>query len=86
LLERAVQHSFNTLAILGASRSRWSEVQALRDAPTPLYFRRNCVLRAAPLLNAQGPGSSSPGWRTPPCGTCVPRSTGTGVFGLHHND
>jgi len=43
------------------------------------------MLRAAPLLNAQGPGSSSPGWRTPPCGTCVPRSTRTGAFGLLHD-
>ena len=51
---------------------------------TPLYFGRNSVLSAAPLLNAQGPGSSSPGWRTPPCGTCVPRSSRTGAFGLHH--
>ena len=40
----------------------------------------------AGLLNAQGPGSSSPGWRTPLCGTCVPRSTRTGALGLHHRD
>jgi hypothetical protein len=60
-----------------------SRTIAARNA---LYFRRNSVLRAAPLLNAQGPGSASPGRRTPPCGTCVPRSTGTGAFALHHND
>ena len=47
------------------------------DDGAPLYFNRNSVLTAAPLLNAEGPGSSSPGWRTPPCGSCVPHSTGT---------
>ena len=28
---------------------------------------------SAPLLDASCPGSLSPGWRAPPCGSCVPR-------------
>ena len=55
-------------------------------APTMLYIRRNSVLRAAPLSSAKCSGSSSPGWHTPLCGLCVPRSTGIGAFGLHHNE
>jgi cysteine sulfinate desulfinase/cysteine desulfurase-like protein len=57
-----------------------------RRALIMLYFCRNAPLRAAPLPNAQGPGSLSPGWRAPPCGTCVPRSTRSGAYGLHHHD
>src|SRR5215510_4731231 len=56
--------------------SRVGNISAGNDG-APLYFNRNSVLTAAPLLNAEGPGSSSPGWRTPPCGSCVPHSTGT---------
>jgi hypothetical protein len=51
-----------------------------------LYFGRNSMLRAAPLSNAKCSGSSSPGWHTPLCGPCVPRSTRTGALGLQDND
>jgi hypothetical protein len=77
LLAADCQEAYAVLA-----NSRQSRIAACNA----LYFCRNPVLRAAPLSNAQGPGSWSPGWRTPPCGMSVPRSTRTGAFGFRHND